>query len=61
MVSRSKDFSEEFRGGLEVGLGLLDKKLWLVGKFDTTQSFNNGDRVPSDSGSGLFINNVVKK
>jgi len=33
--------------------------LWLVGKFDTIQSLNNGDRdLDSDNGFGLFLNNV---
>ena len=56
---RSKDFSEELRAGLELGAGLLDKKLWIVGKFDTIQALNNGDRnLDSGNNFGLFLNNV---
>jgi len=56
---RSKDFSEELRLGVEIGAGFIDKKLWVIGKFDTVQSFNNGDRNFDNSNSfGLFLNNV---
>lgn len=56
---RSKDFSEELRLGAEFGAGFLDKKLWVVGKFDTIQSLNNGDRNFDNGNSfGLFVNNV---
>jgi len=55
---RSEDFSNEFRGGLELGAGFLDSKLWVVAKLDTTQSFNDGDRDFSNGGSVFFANNA---
>jgi len=55
--NRSKGFSDEFRGGLELGAGLLDSKLWLIGKLDTIQSFENGDDSPSGGSASIFANN----
>ncbi len=54
---RSKDFSEEIRTGAEIGAGFFEKKLWLIAKFDTIQSLNNGDRNFENSGGSLFANN----
>ncbi len=54
---RSKDFSEELRGGIEIGAGMLNNKLWIITKLDTIQALNNGDRNFENS-SGLFANNI---
>ncbi len=54
---RTEGFSDESRSGLEIGVGFLDKKLWVVGKLDTIQPLFNGDREP-ESSSGIFVNNV---
>lgn len=56
--NRTEGFSDEYRGGLEVGFGLLQQKLWLIGKFDTIQSFNNGDSVDQSTSASIFANNT---
>ena len=56
--NRTDDFSDEFRGGLEFGLGLAGKKLWIIGKFDTIQSLKNGDKQSSDESASIFANNA---
>ncbi len=57
--NRTEGFSEEFRGGLELGAGVLDKKLWLVGKVDVIESFENGDEIDNAGGGGtIFANNT---
>ncbi len=55
--NRTNDFSDEFRGGLEVGAGILDNKLWIVGKLDTIQSFENGDKGSAGGNASVFANN----
>ncbi|MGY5353078.1 hypothetical protein ACXGQW_11085 [Wenyingzhuangia sp. IMCC45533] len=56
--NRTEGFSDEFRGGVELGLGLLKNKLFLVGKLDTIQSFENGAETGQGSASSIFANNT---
>ncbi len=54
--NRTKDFSEEFRFQVEAGYWLLKNKLLASAKLAGVESFKNGS--PTDSGNGLFSNNV---
>ena len=55
--NRSKDFSEEFRYGIEIGLGLLDSKLWISGKLNAVESFKNGATAETITSTSIFANN----
>ncbi len=55
--NRTQDFSEEFRTGGEVGIGLLNSKFWLTGKLDIVQSFNNGATAENANSTSIFANN----
>lgn len=54
--NRTKDFSEEFRYGLEYGAGFMESKLWLVARMNSIASFKNGD-APESEYISLFSNN----
>ena len=55
--NRTKGFSDEFRYGLEVGLGLFENKLWLVGKLTGVESFKNGTPSGESNSTSVFANN----
>ena len=55
--NRTKQFSEEFRYGLEYGLGFFNNKLWLAAKMNAIESFKNGTAVETNS-INLFSNNA---
>ncbi len=55
--NRTQGFSEEFRYGLEYGLGLANNKLWLTGKLTAIESFKNGDTGSSVTSTSIFANN----
>ncbi len=55
--NRSKGFSEEFRYGAEVGIGLFNKKLWISGKLNAIESFKNSD-IRSVTSTSIFANNT---
>jgi len=55
--NRTKGFSDEFRYGLEVGLGLFQSKLWLVGKLTGVESFKNGTLSGESNSTSIFANN----
>lgn len=55
--NRTKGFSDELRGGLELGAGFVKNKLWLIGKLDTIQALNNGDDDKVASSASIFANN----
>ena len=57
--NRTKDFSEEFRYGVEVGLGFAKERIWLVGKFDAMDSFKNGFTAETQAitSTSIFANN----
>ena len=56
--NRSNGFSEEFRYGLEWGLGLADSKLWLIGRLNTVESLKNGDTAATTNSTSIFANNT---
>ena len=55
--NRTQGFSEEFRYGLEVGLGLFNNKFWLAGKLNAVESFRNGDTGGAVTSTSIFANN----
>ncbi len=56
--NRTNGFSDEFRFGLEVGVGLFDTSLWVVQKLDLIESFENGDDIDQSVGGSIFANNT---
>lgn len=55
--NRTNGYSEEFRYGTEIGLGLLKRKLWLSSKLNVIESFQNGDTVETVTSTSIFANN----
>lgn len=55
---RSKGYSDDWRAGLEVGLNMLDKKLWLTGRLYTVQSTYNGETAATIISTSIFANNA---
>lgn len=55
---RTNGFSEEFRYGVEFGLGLVDSKLWLTGRLTAVESFKNGDTAETTTSTSIFANNA---
>lgn len=56
--NRTKEFSEEFRTGAELGIGLGEGKFWLAGKLDILRSFKNGGDAISANTTSIFANNA---
>ncbi len=56
--NRTNGFSDEFRVGLEAGLGLLDKKLWVIGRLDVVNSLKNGATAAETTSTSIFANNT---
>jgi hypothetical protein len=57
MNNRSEGFSDEFRFGLEAGLGLSKGKLWLIGRIDGVESLKNGSLGTDINSTSVFANN----
>lgn len=56
--NRSNGFSEEFRYGLEFGLGLLNQKFWVIGRLNGVESFKNGATAETITSTSIFANNT---
>lgn len=57
--NRSQNFSDEIRFGLESGVNLFNKKLWLIGRLDAVESTFNGSLNAQNAAQGsIFANNV---
>lgn len=56
--NRTNGFSEEFRFGLELGAGLFQEKLWLIGRLDGVESLKNGETAASVNSTSIFANNT---
>ena len=56
--NRSQGFSEEFRYGAEVGIGLFNNRFWLSGKLNAIESFKNSDRSMQITSTSIFANNT---
>ena len=55
--NRTQGFSDEWRLGAEAGLGLFDKKLWLISRLNIVDSFKNGATAETNSSTSIFSNN----
>ena len=57
--NRTKNFSDEFRFGGEIGVSFLQSKLWLITRLDVLESLKNG-LTASEAGQGatIFANNT---
>lgn len=55
--NRTQGFSEELRGGLELGLGLFQNKLWLNSRLNIVESLKNGDTAATTTSTSIFANN----
>ena len=56
--NRTNDFSDEFRFGLEMGVGLAEKKLWLIGRLSGIKSLRNGKLASEINSTSIFANNA---
>ncbi len=56
--NRTEGFSEEFRYGVEYGVGLMESKLWLIGRLDVVESFKNGETAGTVNSTSIFANNT---
>lgn len=54
---RSNGFSEEFRFGLEAGVGLFERKWWITGRILGVESFKNGATAETVTSTSIFANN----
>lgn len=56
--NRTNGFSEEFRYGLELGVGLINNKFWLNGRLNVVESLKNGDTAETTTSTSIFANNA---
>lgn len=56
--NRTNNFSDEFRYGLEAGLGFMDKKSWTILRIGGVESLDNGDVNAGNSFVSLYNNNT---
>tara|TARA_R110002096_G_scaffold434692_1_gene657519 strand:- start:160984 stop:161880 length:897 start_codon:yes stop_codon:yes gene_type:complete len=55
--NRSNGFSDEYRYGAEFGMGLKNKKLWLIGRITGVESLRNGSLGTDINSTSVFANN----
>lgn len=55
---RTRNFSDEFKTGLELGSALIDNSLWLIIRSDINESFQNGSRSNANAEGNIFANNI---
>lgn len=57
--NRTQGFSDEFRGGVEAGINVLQNKLWLITRLNILKSFKNGTlNAQTNTQGSIFANNV---
>ncbi len=56
--NRTNDFSDELRYGLEAGLGLFERRLWLIGRLQAVESLRNGKTAAEAMATSIFANNT---
>jgi len=56
--NRTKNYSDEFRLGLETGLNILNNKVWLIGRSDIIKSLKNGSLNAQNNQGNIFANNI---
>lgn len=57
--NRSNGFSDEFQYGIEAGVNLMNKKLWLFGRLYGVESLKNGDTGVGTNSTSIFANNIA--
>lgn len=55
---RTENFSEEIRFGFEFGIGILNNRLWMIGKNNTIESLKNGATAEALNSTTIFANNT---
>lgn len=55
---RTNGFSEEFRYGIETGIGLAKSNLWLIARLLGVESFKNGATAETVTSTSIFANNT---
>jgi hypothetical protein len=55
--NRTNGFSDEFRYGMEGGVSFVKNKLWVIGRINGVESFQNGDTAATTSSTSIFSNN----
>ena len=56
--NRTRGFSDEYRFGLELGMALFNRKLWLISRLNGIESFQNGETAADNLNVSLFANNT---
>lgn len=56
--NRSNGFSDEFRFGLEGGVGVANRRVYFIGRLTGSESFMNGDTAESAPSTSIFSNNA---
>lgn len=57
--NRTKNFSDEFRFGGELGISLFNSKAWFIARLDILESLKNGfTAAEASQGATLFANNT---
>ncbi|MDC8003317.1 hypothetical protein POV27_04600 [Aureisphaera galaxeae] len=57
--NRTEGFSDELRFGVESGINLFNKKFWILGKANISESLQNGNLSARNSPQGsIFANNI---
>lgn len=56
--NRTNQFSDEVRYGAEIGLGLLERRLWLTGRWNGLSSLKNGTLSSDINSTSIFANNT---
>lgn len=56
--NRTGGFSDEFRYGLEIGMGIFNEKMWIGGGLVGVESFKNGKLPSQVQSTSIFANNT---
>lgn len=57
--NRTKNFSDEFRAGGELGASFIKNKLWAIVRLDLIESLKNGlSSADGSDGTTIFANNT---
>lgn len=56
--NRSNGFSDEFRYGMEAGVGLAKNRIWLIARLNGVESFKNGTASGEVTSTSIFANNT---
>ncbi len=56
--NRTNGFSDEWRIGVEMGIQLFEKKLWMIGRIKVLESLKNEPPAGLQNNTSLFANNT---